>query len=212
MSVLRADGRNQGAQEGGSSSAPARSFLLDLPAAMAARQPVMTAGRIIGRRAGEELRRSSLRAPHPGIRNEPEKASRINGRPRGRRWFPHLPSIFCNPQERSRALLGVKDPLFGTDSGSSRRSNGSTPNELLIRPGGHSARAPPGSIPNPAVKPRSAQGTALLRVGERVAARSDQELRKKAEAGRPRPAPAPAPCPRSHDALAHASSSSHHPV
>jgi hypothetical protein len=58
------------------------------------------------------------------------------------------------------------------------RSSGPTPkdHELLLRPGGQSARDPPGSIPNPAVKPRSAQGTALLRVGERVAARSEQGL------------------------------------
>ena len=55
--------------------------------------------------------------------------------------------------------------------------NARTESELLIRPGDHSVRAPPGSIPNPAVKPHSAQGTALLRVGERVVARSDEQLR-----------------------------------
>ena len=46
---------------------------------------------------------------------------------------------------------------------------------LLARPGDHSVRAPPDPIPNSAVKPHSAQGTALLRVGERVVARSGEK-------------------------------------
>src|ERR671919_2901284 len=46
----------------------------------------------------------------------------------------------------------------------------------LSWPGDHSARAPPDPIPNSAVKPRRAQGTALLRVGERVVARPTQRL------------------------------------
>ena len=41
----------------------------------------------------------------------------------------------------------------------------------LARPGDHSAREPPDPIPNSAVKPCCAQGTALRRVGERVVAR-----------------------------------------
>lgn len=44
----------------------------------------------------------------------------------------------------------------------------------LARPGDHSARAPPDPIPNSAVKPRRAQGTAPKGVGERVVARSGQ--------------------------------------
>jgi hypothetical protein len=49
--------------------------------------------------------------------------------------------------------------------------------ELLAWPGGHSAGAPPDPIPNSAVKPRRAQGTAVLTVGERVVARPSQQFR-----------------------------------
>jgi hypothetical protein len=48
--------------------------------------------------------------------------------------------------------------------------------ELLPWPGGHSAGAPPDPIPNSAVKPRRAQGTAVLTVGERVVARPSQQF------------------------------------
>ena len=48
--------------------------------------------------------------------------------------------------------------------------------ELLAWPGGHSAGGPPDPIPNSAVKPRRAQGTAVLTVGERVVARPSQQL------------------------------------
>jgi hypothetical protein len=44
----------------------------------------------------------------------------------------------------------------------------------LSRLGDHSVRAPPDPIPNSAVKPHRAQGTALLRVGERVVAKPGQ--------------------------------------
>src|SRR4051794_41828026 len=48
------------------------------------------------------------------------------------------------------------------------------------RPGGHSAGAPPDPVPNSAVKPRRAHGTASQDAGERVAAGSG---------GRPRTGP-----------------------
>ena len=48
--------------------------------------------------------------------------------------------------------------------------------ELLPWPGGHGAGAPPDPIPNSAVKPRRAQGTAVLTVGERVVARPGQQF------------------------------------
>ena len=51
----------------------------------------------------------------------------------------------------------------------------------LPRPGDHSVRAPPDPIPNSAVKPHRAQGTALLRVGERVVARSSQPFQGSAQ-------------------------------
>ena len=49
----------------------------------------------------------------------------------------------------------------------------------LARPGDHSAREPPDPIPNSAVKPCCAQGTALLRVGERVVARPSEAFGSK---------------------------------
>jgi hypothetical protein len=48
----------------------------------------------------------------------------------------------------------------------------------LARPGDHSAREPPDPIPNSAVKPCCAQGTALLRVGERVVARPSEAFKR----------------------------------
>jgi hypothetical protein len=61
---------------------------------------------------------------------------------------------------------------------------------LLARPGDHSVRAPPDPIPNSAVKPHRAQGTALLRVGERVVARSSQPFTgQRTEAREQRPEP-----------------------
>jgi hypothetical protein len=66
------------------------------------------------------------------------------------------------------------------------------PPGLLPRPGDHSVRAPPDPIPNSAVKPHRAQGTALLRVGERVVARSSQKSRAHKHADDP-----PVGCPGS---------------
>jgi hypothetical protein len=48
----------------------------------------------------------------------------------------------------------------------------------LARPGDHSAREPPDPIPNSAVKPCCAQGTALRRVGERVVARPGEASKR----------------------------------
>jgi hypothetical protein len=50
----------------------------------------------------------------------------------------------------------------------------------LARPGDHSAREPPDPIPNSAVKPCCAQGTALRRVGERVVARPGEAPKRPA--------------------------------
>jgi hypothetical protein len=82
--------------------------------------------------------------------------------------------------------------------------------ELLPWPGGHSAGAPPDPIPNSAVKPRRAQGTAVLTVGERVVARPSQQFQvQKNRAQRaPRkeqrsPARSPRPWPRPRRARRH---------
>jgi hypothetical protein len=61
--------------------------------------------------------------------------------------------------------------------------------ERLARPGDHSVRAPPDPIPNSAVKPRRAQGTALLRVGERVVARSSEAFTARAQTAAAAPPP-----------------------
>jgi hypothetical protein len=50
----------------------------------------------------------------------------------------------------------------------------------LSRLGDHSVRAPPDPIPNSAVKPHRAQGTALLRVGERVVAKPGERRQDRA--------------------------------
>jgi hypothetical protein len=72
----------------------------------------------------------------------------------------------------------------------------------LSRLGDHSVRAPPDPIPNSAVKPHRAQGTALLRVEERVVARSSHQspqphLRSPTLTTR-FPIPKPTPSPLSH--------------
>ena len=116
--------------------------------------------------ARARARRASLRSPVSDLRLPRAFAWRP---PSGGLALPHRPPP-ANRREWARALVALRSPC----PNASRQMRRSRPG-LLARPGDHSAESPPGSIPNPAVKLRRAQGTALLRVGERVVARSSEQ-------------------------------------
>src|SRR5690625_250897 len=76
-------------------------------------------------------------------RNEGQEKARRRRDP----CLPFIPLLRSDPVRRSGRTL-------------------KTPRRGLPRSGGHSARETPGPIPNPAVKPRRADGTASQDVGE----------------------------------------------
>jgi hypothetical protein len=108
------------------------------------------------------------------------------------------PSSFTTPAAAAEAEgRGEPRPSVLCRLSSDRCARGTAARGLVARPGDHSVREPPDPIPNSAVKPHRAQGTALLRVGERVVARSGDQSRCAAP-DRPtpqRPAKSPAARP-----------------
>jgi hypothetical protein len=88
------------------------------------------------------------------------------------------PQASCHPKRHACRGVGARGRIAAVPPISDLGAAGGRAGRLA-RPGDHSAREPPDPIPNSAVKPCCAQGTALLRVGERVVARPSEAFGSK---------------------------------